>query len=73
MLIFQLLRKTNFRLEKIIFQPKKCIYFISYRKEHPVYKKKKDIAIAMMQKLIILWRSKGISHFKSPNNLFGEF
>ena len=37
MLIFQFLRKKNFRLEKSFFLPKKCIYFISYRNEHPVY------------------------------------
>ena len=37
MLIFQLLRKKNFRLEKIIFLPKKCIYFLTYRNEHPVH------------------------------------
>ena len=37
MLIFQYLRKQIFRLEKLIFLPKKCVYFISYRNEHPVY------------------------------------
>ena len=37
MLIFQLLREKNFRLEKIIFLPKKWIYFLTYRNEHPVY------------------------------------
>ena len=37
MLIFKVLRKQNFRLEKIIFLPKKCIYFLTYRNEHPVY------------------------------------
>ena len=34
MLIFQLLWEKNFRLEKLIFLPKKCIYFISYCNEH---------------------------------------
>ena len=31
------LGKKNFRLEKLFFLPEKCIYFISYRNEHPVY------------------------------------
>ena len=30
-------KKKNFRLEKLFFLLKKCIYFISYRNEHPVY------------------------------------
>ena len=37
MLIFKFLRKKGFRLEKLIFLPKKCIYFVTYRNEHPVY------------------------------------
>ena len=37
MLIFKFLRKQNFRLEKSIFLPKKCNYFVTYRNEHPVF------------------------------------
>ena len=36
MLIFQLLREKKIRLEKIICLTKKCIYFLTYRNEHPV-------------------------------------
>ena len=36
MLISQFLREKNLGLKKIFFLPKKCIYFISYRNEHPV-------------------------------------
>ena len=33
---FYFLRRKNFKLEKIIFLPKKYIYFITYCNEHPV-------------------------------------
>ena len=34
---FYFLRKKTFKLEKQIFLPKKCIYFITYSNEHPVF------------------------------------
>ena len=37
MLIFKFLRKKKSRLDKLFCLPEKCIYFISYRNEHPVY------------------------------------
>ena len=37
-----MLRNKNFSLEKIIFLPQKCIYFLTYRNEHPVDRKKEQ-------------------------------
>ena len=58
MSIFPFLRK-KIVLEKYIFLPKKCIYFISYRNEHPVYNLyierdsiKKIFIISQIQKII---------------------
>ena len=44
MSFFYFLRKENFKLEKCIFLPKKCIYFISYRNEHPVIRRNTSLS-----------------------------
>ena len=48
MLIFHFLRKENFRLEKLFFLPKKYIYFVTYRNEHPVFN---DLSVKKYTKL----------------------
>ena len=55
---FHILRKSNFMLEKIFFLLKKCIYFITYRIEHPADALNPYI-------LIILYKQKALCVFFS--------